>query len=304
MARARVVEVVVQQAKRAPDNRPANQNQEETKTDDPVDESNPSDERDEHGADETPSAAQEAPASTNDDGAAMAPVTALAAALQQMTTTMARIDARLDQLSTTVTSPAQLPAPTDANTQAAATQHPPAPTTNPPASTSAQHAPAAPVVTGGQPRDEQAATGRPTVLQSRDDSGDGGDSSDDGGDSSDDDDASDSSSDGDSDSDDGGSRRGRRQPVTRPGDDDFHRNRRRTIRDLDLPTFLPTSQTSVTTWIARVDLALEGARLSGRGDWTNQELDYILGNKLQTARPAGGSSWTASCATTSTHERS
>ncbi|KAE9275026.1 hypothetical protein PF001_g26784 [Phytophthora fragariae] len=73
MARTRVVEVVVQQAKRAPDNRPANQNQEETKTDDPVDESNPSDERDEHGADETPSAAQEAPASTNDDGAAMAP---------------------------------------------------------------------------------------------------------------------------------------------------------------------------------------------------------------------------------------
>ncbi|KAE9170056.1 hypothetical protein PF005_g27708 [Phytophthora fragariae] len=165
MARTRVVEVVVQQAKRAPDNRPANQNQEETKTDDPVDESNPSDERDEHGADETPSAAQEAPASTNDDGAAMAPVTALTAALQQMTTTMARIDARLDQLSTAVTSPAQLSAPTDANTQAAATQQPPAPTTNPPASTSAQHAPAAPVVTGGQPRDEQAATGRPAVLQ-------------------------------------------------------------------------------------------------------------------------------------------
>ncbi|KAE8970623.1 hypothetical protein PF002_g28126 [Phytophthora fragariae] len=274
MARTRVVEVVVQQAKRAPDNRPANQNQEETKTDDPVDESNPSDERDEHGADETPSAAQEAPASTNDDGAAMAPVTALTAALQQMTTTMARIDARLDQLSTAVTSPAQLSAPTDANTQAAATQQPPAPTTNPPASTSAQHAPAAPVVTGGQPRDEQAATGRPAVLQSRDDGGDGGDSSDD-------DDSSDSSSDGNSDSDDGGRRRGRRQPVTRPGDDDFHRNRRRTIRDLDLPTFLPTPQTSVTTWIARVDLALEGARLSGRGDWTNQELYYILGNKLQ-----------------------
>ncbi|KAE8981168.1 hypothetical protein PR001_g24075, partial [Phytophthora rubi] len=60
-----------------------------------------------------------------------------------------------------------------------------------------------------------------------------------------------------------------------------HRNRRRAIRDLDLPTFLPTPQTSVTTWIARVDLALEGARLSGRGEWTSQELYYILGNKLQ-----------------------
>ncbi|KAE9338661.1 hypothetical protein PR003_g11396 [Phytophthora rubi] len=269
MARTRVVEVVVQQTKRVPDNRPANQNQEETKADDPVDESNPSDERDGPGIDDPPSAAQEAPASTNGDGAAMAPVTVLAAALQQMATTMTRIDARLDQLSTAVASPAQLPAPTDANTQATTTQQPPAPTTNLPAPTSAQQAPAAPVVTGGQPRDQQAATGRPAVLQSRDDGGDGGDSSDDA-------DSSDSSSDGDSDSDGGGGRRGRRQPVPRPGDDDFHRNRRRTIRDLDLPTFLPTPQTSVTTWIARVDLALEGARLSGRGDWTNQELYYKL----------------------------
>ncbi|EGZ18310.1 hypothetical protein PHYSODRAFT_420164, partial [Phytophthora sojae] len=53
------------------------------------------------------------------------------------------------------------------------------------------------------------------------------------------------------------------------------------IRDLDLPTFLPTPQTSVTTWIARVDMAWEGARLSGRGEWTDQELYYNLGNKLQ-----------------------
>ncbi|KAJ8528709.1 hypothetical protein ON010_g14619 [Phytophthora cinnamomi] len=65
------------------------------------------------------------------------------------------------------------------------------------------------------------------------------------------------------------------------GDRDFHRNRRRTIRDLDLPTFLPTPQTSVTTWIARVDLALEGERLSVRRYWKNEELYYILGNKLQ-----------------------
>ncbi|KAE8985906.1 hypothetical protein PR003_g23905 [Phytophthora rubi] len=243
MARTRVVEVVVQQGKRAADNRPANQNQEETKTDDPVDESNSSDERDERDACDTPSAAQEAPVSTNDDSAAIAPVTALAAALQQMATTMARIDARLDQLSTAATNPAQLPAPTDTNTQAATTQQPPAPTTKPPASTSAQQAPAAPVATGGQPRDQQAATDRPAVLQSRDGGNDGGDSSDD-------DDSSGSSSDDDSDGNDDGGRRGRRQPVTRPGDDDFHRNRHRTIQDLDLPTFLPTPQTSVTTWIA------------------------------------------------------
>ncbi|KAE9264080.1 hypothetical protein PF008_g32202 [Phytophthora fragariae] len=64
----------------------------------------------------------------------MAPVAALTAAQQQMATTMARIDARLDQLSTAVTNPAKLPAPTDANTQVATTQQPPAPITNPPTS--------------------------------------------------------------------------------------------------------------------------------------------------------------------------
>ncbi|EGZ11516.1 hypothetical protein PHYSODRAFT_250699 [Phytophthora sojae] len=149
-----------------------------------------------------------------------------------------------------------------------AAQQPPAPVTNPSASTSTSQAPAAPQ------QDQPAATRRQVVFQSTDDG-------DDGGDSSDDDDSSSSSSDDDSDGNDGGGRRGRRQLMTRPGDGDFHRNRRRTIRDWDLPTFLPTPQTSVTTWIARVDLALEGARLSGRGGWTDQELYYILGNKLQ-----------------------
>lgn len=38
---------------------------------------------------------------------------------------------------------------------------------------------------------------------------------------------------------------------------------------------------SVSTWIARVDFALQGARLSGSGDWTDNELYYVLGNKLQ-----------------------
>ncbi|GMF47827.1 unnamed protein product [Phytophthora fragariaefolia] len=103
---------------------------------------------------------------------------------------------------------------------------------------------------------------------------------DDDGESSDEDESSSSSdSDGDSEADDDDSRQGRRRPVTMTGDREFHRNRRRTTRDLDLPTFLPTPQTSVTTWIARVDLALEGARLSGRGDWTNEGLYAILGNK-------------------------
>lgn len=58
-------------------------------------------------------------------------------------------------------------------------------------------------------------------------------------------------------------------------------NRRRAIRDLELPTFLPSPMVSVSTWIARVDFALQGARLSGSGDWTDNELYYVLGNKLQ-----------------------
>ncbi|EGZ08212.1 hypothetical protein PHYSODRAFT_405751, partial [Phytophthora sojae] len=53
------------------------------------------------------------------------------------------------------------------------------------------------------------------------------------------------------------------------------------IRDLELPTFLPSPMVSVSTWIARVDFALQGARLSGSGDWTDNELYYVLGNKLQ-----------------------
>ncbi|OWY97965.1 hypothetical protein PHMEG_00031385, partial [Phytophthora megakarya] len=59
------------------------------------------------------------------------------------------------------------------------------------------------------------------------------------------------------------------------------RNRSRAIRDLELPMFQPSRMMSVSTWTARVNLALQGARLSGRGDWTDNELYYILGNKLQ-----------------------
>ncbi|OWY90523.1 hypothetical protein PHMEG_00041320 [Phytophthora megakarya] len=57
-------------------------------------------------------------------------------------------------------------------------------------------------------------------------------------------------------------RRQRRRTESR-GDRAAQRNRRRMIRDLELPVLLPTS-TSVSTWISRIDLALEGARLSGR----------------------------------------
>ncbi|OWY96994.1 hypothetical protein PHMEG_00032588 [Phytophthora megakarya] len=37
---------------------------------------------------------------------------------------------------------------------------------------------------------------------------------------------------------------------------------------------------SVSTWIDRVDLALQGARESGRGVWRDKSLYFILGNKL------------------------
>jgi hypothetical protein len=58
------------------------------------------------------------------------------------------------------------------------------------------------------------------------------------------------------------------------------RGRRPNIKDLELPTFSPSPKVSVSTWIDRVDLALEGARSSGRGNWTDSELFFILGNKL------------------------
>ncbi|POM80539.1 Hypothetical protein PHPALM_1613 [Phytophthora palmivora] len=210
MERPKVVEAVAQRAKRATGNRPANQNQEatdpaakgsnsgrrenqeedeETKANDLVDESKLTDKYDERGANDTPAATQVAPASTNDDGAAMVSAVPLTAALLQKVTTMTRIDARPNQPSSTMTNPAQFSATTDVNTQVVTTQQPSVTTTNSPASMSVQQVPTAPVAIAGQPRDEPATTVRTVVFQSRDD----------GGDSSDGDDSSSSSSDDDSD---------------------------------------------------------------------------------------------------------
>jgi hypothetical protein len=58
------------------------------------------------------------------------------------------------------------------------------------------------------------------------------------------------------------------------------RGRLSNIKDLELPTFTPSPKVSVSTWIDRVDLALEGARSSGRGRWSDADLYFILGNKL------------------------
>jgi len=50
---------------------------------------------------------------------------------------------------------------------------------------------------------------------------------------------------------------------------------------LELTNYKPSPTVSVSTWIAKVDLAVEGARVSGRGHWTDKELFFIAGNKLQ-----------------------
>ncbi|KAE9325463.1 hypothetical protein PR003_g16476 [Phytophthora rubi] len=52
--------------------------------------------------------------------------------------------------------------------------------------------------------------------------------------------------------------------------------------DGDGRPFKPTAGgVRVETWIAKVDLAVEGARISGRGDWNDEELYYVVGNKSQ-----------------------
>ncbi|KAG2884667.1 hypothetical protein PC117_g25771 [Phytophthora cactorum] len=53
-------------------------------------------------------------------------------------------------------------------------------------------------------------------------------------------------------------------------------------KELDLQPFKPIAGgVRVEAWIAKVDLAVEGARISGRGDWSDEELYYVVGNKLQ-----------------------
>ncbi|ETN04247.1 hypothetical protein PPTG_23657 [Phytophthora nicotianae INRA-310] len=56
---------------------------------------------------------------------------------------------------------------------------------------------------------------------------------------------------------------------------------RRVIKDLEQPSFTPTTGGSVATWIDRVDLALRGARESGCAELTDRSLYFALGPKLQ-----------------------
>ncbi|KAE9179615.1 hypothetical protein PF002_g27772 [Phytophthora fragariae] len=57
--------------------------------------------------------------------------------------------------------------------------------------------------------------------------------------------------------------------------------RRQNVKDLELPTYVPSPEVSVSTWIDRIDLILTGAEESGRGSWTDWNLYFIVGGKLQ-----------------------
>ncbi|ETO68506.1 hypothetical protein F444_14663 [Phytophthora nicotianae P1976] len=159
-------------------------------------------------------------------------MTALSAVLLQVSETMNRMTARLDNLEMAV-----------ATTMSQATPAGSAGTT-----TGTTNAVTAPTV------DTRHVTYRRST-----DGGDGGDSS-----SSEDSDSSDDDDNGDSAGDSHGIGAGRVSrersmvPTSRHG-------RRKNIRDLELTPFQPSPNNSVSTWIQKVDLALDGARISGRG---------------------------------------
>ncbi|KAE9280051.1 hypothetical protein PR003_g28065 [Phytophthora rubi] len=57
-------------------------------------------------------------------------------------------------------------------------------------------------------------------------------------------------------------------------------SQRRSVKYLELPTFKLSPKASVSAWISRVDLALRWARESGKGNWSDRDLYFILGLKL------------------------
>ncbi|OWZ11417.1 hypothetical protein PHMEG_00015563 [Phytophthora megakarya] len=217
---------------------------------------------------------READADEHEDGgtqdattsADMVPATTFAPFLQQLTTTLARMDARMEHLNAEVaTLRAQQPVVATSTGQTTVTEQTLAPAS---VCSSTQRRGQQPPATTVPTHQFQSDTGRRVVHQAED--------RDDGSPSSDSDDSNDSNDSNDDD----GRPPVARQPATISVNRSSQRNRRRTIRDLDLPTFLPTPQTSVSTWKARVELMLTGARISGRVEWTDQELYYILGPKL------------------------
>ncbi|KAE8984125.1 hypothetical protein PR001_g23260 [Phytophthora rubi] len=59
------------------------------------------------------------------------------------------------------------------------------------------------------------------------------------------------------------------------------RHHRKNAKDLELTPYKSSPTVSVSTWIAKVALVEEGARVSGRGNWTDEELYFVVGNKVQ-----------------------
>ncbi|GMF51160.1 unnamed protein product [Phytophthora fragariaefolia] len=114
------------------------------------------------------------------------------------------------------------------------------------------------------PSDGSESSSSTSSYDSRSGTGDGSESDDCGDEPSDDD----ASEEGDEPQVPRRSRRHRSQP------------KRKSVKDLELPTFSPSPDMSVSTWIDRVDSALNGAELPGRGKWSSRSLYFILGNKL------------------------
>jgi hypothetical protein len=83
------------------------------------------------------------------------------------------------------------------------------------------------------------------------------------------------------------STRRRRERRRRREESPERATRKSSVKDLELPVFTPTPGVSVSTWTERVDLILQGARASGRGEWDDHALYFILGAKLQ----GNGSRW-------------
>ncbi|KAJ8579185.1 hypothetical protein ON010_g6 [Phytophthora cinnamomi] len=121
--------------------------------------------------------------------------------------------------------------------------------------------------------------GAPSPDDSSSSSDSSEDSIDDSSTSSDDPESSSSSSSSDTEEDEHHARHSERE---RRGYHGHHEEaRRQNVKDHELPTYVPSPDVSVSTWINRMDLNLKGAEESGRGSWMDRNLYFIIGGKLQ-----------------------
>ncbi|KAE9334390.1 hypothetical protein PR003_g13546 [Phytophthora rubi] len=238
-----------------------------------------------------------AAASTNEGGdpgqavsMSVEPVAALTTVFQQLLTTVNRLEVRMERLETAPTTEAVTPSAatvgttattttTEAVTQSAATTGTPvAPATSAQAATHVSFSTTAvgPSATGQQRSGPAASTTTARRLPR-------GSSTIGSGPDVDEPSSSDSSNWSSDDSEIGTRRRqrGRRHRRRRDVAAPRRRRHRKNAKDMEFTPYKPSPTVSVSTWIAKVDLAVEGARISGRGNWTDEELYFIVGNKLQ-----------------------